>query len=101
MPERDALDTNTHRRECLERRATVLAFQESLDFSRALRDGAQHRRAMRDGLVSWHPDVAGDAGAWARYESCDGGAHNPAANAPAKAASRRSFCAAVPVVMRK
>ena len=98
---RHAFDADAHRRERRERRATVLAFQESLNFSRAFRDRAQHRRAMRDRLVAWNPDVAGDAGGWTRYETWGGGAHDPAANASAMAASSRSFCAAVPVVMRR
>jgi hypothetical protein len=56
---------------------------------------------MRDGLVAWNPDVAGDAGGWTRYETWGGCAHDPAASASAMAASSRSFCATVPVVMRR
>ena len=101
LPGRRALDADAHCNERRERRATVLALQETLNISRPLCDCAQHRRAMRDGLVARNPDVAGDTGAWTRYETLSGSAHDRAANASAMAASSRSFCAAVPVVMRR
>jgi hypothetical protein len=61
----------------------------------------QHRDPMRNRLVAWNADLAGHAAAGTRDEFPQVGAHRALASACAIDESSRSFCADVPVVMRR
>ncbi len=96
-----SLDADAHGGERSQRGEAILAFQESVDLGRTLCDGTQHGGAMRNRLVPGNPDVAGDPSAGNRDEAFAPYAHGAAASAAAMAESSRSFCAAVPVEIRR
>ena len=64
------------------------------------RDRAEHRRAVRNRLVARDAHFPADPAAGTRDEAL-GRIHGAAAIAAAIAASNRSFCAGVPVEIRR
>ena len=70
------LDDDAHVPERLNGRQSIFAFQEAFDFRHALGKGAEHDRAMRNGFVAWHTQMAGQAAARVGEENEVIGMHN-------------------------
>ncbi len=63
-----AFNHHTHVTECLQSCQAVFAFQEAFDLGHTLSQGAEHDRAMGNGLVTGHADTAVDLAAGAGNE---------------------------------
>src|SRR5207344_290674 len=93
FPRARLFDLHAERTHCTHRRETVFAFEEAAHFGDAFGDAAEHQRAMRDRLVARDTDGAGNV------RRRLGQVLGHGSKAFLSAASMRSFCSRVPMVM--